>query len=137
MAKHYHSQFDERQEMQTSDFEIFYYEDKEASDVSMHRHDYYEIYFFLEGDLSYQIGKNIYPLQYGDICLIPPGVFIVRSFTAMTSLTAVWCFGCRLTFLHDCRYCIRILPTVSIMGIRSPAIIFPVTLPMHRFSLTN
>ena len=48
MAKHYHSQFDERQEMQTSDFEIFYYEDKEASDVSMHRHDYYEIYFFLE-----------------------------------------------------------------------------------------
>ncbi len=75
MAKHYHSQFDERQEMQTSDFEIFYYEDKEVSDVSMHRHDYYEIYFFLEGDLSYQIGKNVYPLKYGDICLIPPGVF--------------------------------------------------------------
>ena len=48
MAKHYHSQFDERQEMQTSDFEIFYYEDKAVSDVSMHRHDYYEIYFFLE-----------------------------------------------------------------------------------------
>ena len=75
MAKHYHSQFDERQEMQTSDFEIFYYEDKAVSDVSMHRHDYYEIYFFLEGDLSYQIGKNVYPLKYGDICLIPPGVF--------------------------------------------------------------
>lgn len=75
MAKHYHSQFDQRQEMQTSDFEIFYYEDKTVSDVSMHRHDYYEIYFFLEGNLSYQIGKNVYPMKYGDICLIPPGVF--------------------------------------------------------------
>ncbi len=75
MAKHYHSKFNERQEMQTSDFEIFYYEDKVLSDVSMHRHDYYEIYFFLEGDLSYQIGQNVYPLKYGDICLIPPGVF--------------------------------------------------------------
>lgn len=75
MAKHYHFEFDNRQEMQTSDFEIFYYEDKELSDVSMHRHDYYEIYFFLEGNVSYQIGKNTYPLTYGDICLIPPGVF--------------------------------------------------------------
>lgn len=75
MAKHYHSQFDERQEMQTTDFEIFYYEDRNVADVSMHRHDYYEIYFFLGGDLSYQIGKNVYPLKYGDICLIPPGVF--------------------------------------------------------------
>ena len=75
MAKHYHSQFDQRQEMRTTDFEVFYYEDKEYSEVSMHRHDYYEIYFFLEGDLSYQIGKNQYPMNYGDICIIPPGVF--------------------------------------------------------------
>ena len=75
MAKHYHSQFDQRQEMRTTDFEVFYYEDKEYSEVSMHRHDYYEIYFFLEGDLSYQIGKNQYPMNYGDICIIPPGGF--------------------------------------------------------------
>ena len=75
MARHYHSQFETSQHMATSDFEIFYYEDKKLSDVSIHRHDYYEVYFFLEGDLSYQIGKNVYPLQYGDICLIPPGVF--------------------------------------------------------------
>ena len=50
MARHYHSQFETRQHMATSDFEIFYYEDKKLSDVSIHRHDYYEVYFFLEGD---------------------------------------------------------------------------------------
>jgi AraC-like DNA-binding protein len=75
MAKHYHSEFDPRQEMQAADYEIYYYEDKDMSDVSMHRHDYYEIYFFLGGSLSYQIGKNLYPMKYGDICLIPPGIF--------------------------------------------------------------
>lgn len=75
MSRHYHSQFDKRQHMTEADFEIFFYEDKDVFDVSMHRHDYYEIYFFLEGNLSYQIGKNRYPLQYGDVCLIPPGVF--------------------------------------------------------------
>lgn len=75
MAKHYYSQFEQRQEMHTSDFEIFYYEDKISSSVSMHRHDYYEIYFFLEGDLHYQIGKEEYPLSHGDLCLIPPGLF--------------------------------------------------------------
>lgn len=75
MARHYYSQFDNRQEMNTSDFEIFYYEDKSFSEVDMHRHDYYEIYFFLEGDLSYQINQNMYILHSGDFCLIPPGVF--------------------------------------------------------------
>lgn len=75
MTRHYHSPFLTRQEMLDSDFEIYYYEDKNMSDVSMHRHDYYEIYFFLGGSLSYQIGRNVYPLKSGDICLIPPGVF--------------------------------------------------------------
>ena len=75
MARHYQAQFDNSREMQASDFEIYYYEDKVLENVSMHRHDYYEIYFFLEGNLSYQIGKNVYPLSYGDICLIPPGVY--------------------------------------------------------------
>ena len=75
MSRHYHSEFDTRQHMTAADFEIFFYEDKILSDASIHRHDYYEIYFFLEGNLSYQIGKNEYPLKYGDVCLIPPGVF--------------------------------------------------------------
>ena len=52
MARHYHSQFETRQHMTASDFEIFYYEDKKLSDVSIHRHDDYEVYVFLEGNLS-------------------------------------------------------------------------------------
>ncbi len=47
MARHYQAQFDNSREMQASDFEIYYYEDKVLENVSMHRHDYYEIYFFL------------------------------------------------------------------------------------------
>ncbi len=80
MARHYQAQFDTTREMESSDFEIYYYEDRVLENVSMHRHDYYEIYFFLEGNLSYQIGKNVYPLSYGDICLIPPGVFHKPNF---------------------------------------------------------
>lgn len=75
MANHYSSKFDQRQHMQSTDFEIFYYEDRVLSEVEMHRHNYYEIYFFLEGNVSYQIGKQAYPLSYGDICLIPPGLY--------------------------------------------------------------
>ena len=47
MARHYQAQFDNSREMQASDFEIYYYEDKVLENVSMHRHDYYEIYFFI------------------------------------------------------------------------------------------
>ncbi len=75
MAQHYHSTFDSRQEMKTTDFEVFYYEDKVLADVSMHQHPYYEVFFFLEGDVSYQLGQKTYPLTPGDICLIPPGVY--------------------------------------------------------------
>ena len=75
MAKHYSSHFEPRQEMHTPDFEIFYYEDKTYAEVEMHQHNYYEVYFFLEGNLSYQIGEKKYPLKSGDFCLIPPGIF--------------------------------------------------------------
>ncbi len=74
MPKKYSSNFENRQEMNTADYEIFYYEDKNLMPVKEHQHDYYEIYFFLEGDVRYKIGKNIYALSYGDICLIPPRV---------------------------------------------------------------
>lgn len=75
MARHYSLEFDQRQHMQSADFEIFYYEDKILTDVKRHCHDYYELYFFLEGNLAYQIGDCEYPLSYGDFCLIPPGVY--------------------------------------------------------------
>lgn len=64
--------FNTRQYMASETFEIFYYNDLNLKHVSSHTHDYYEIYFFLEGDVSYIIAENEYKLKYGDILLIPP-----------------------------------------------------------------
>lgn len=66
--------FTTRQYMQDGDFEIFYYNDSPPAHVSSHRHDYYEFYFFLEGDVSYEFASQSHHLEYGDYLLIPPGV---------------------------------------------------------------
>lgn len=58
--------------MLSQDFEIYYYNDHNLAQVNLHSHDYYEFYFFLEGDISIQIGNEKYPVQYGDIMLVPP-----------------------------------------------------------------
>lgn len=75
MAKHYTSTFNTRQEMRTQDLEIFYYEDKELHPVSSHKHEHYELYFFISGQVSCQIDDQTYPLSYGDLCLMPPGIY--------------------------------------------------------------
>lgn len=38
----------------------------------MHYHDYYELVIFSEGDIHYICESEVYPMQYGDIILIPP-----------------------------------------------------------------
>lgn len=58
--------------MLSQDFEIYYYNDHNLAQVNLHSHDYYEFYLFLEGDVSIQIGNEKYPVQYGDIMLVPP-----------------------------------------------------------------
>ncbi|MGN0158272.1 MAG: helix-turn-helix domain-containing protein [Brotaphodocola sp.] len=60
--------------MSKGNFEIYYYNEVKAEPVSWHQHDHYEFYFFLEGDVDYQIEDQIYPLEYGDYLLIPPHV---------------------------------------------------------------
>lgn len=66
--------FNSRQYMKSGDFEIFYYHDASLHHISFHQHPYYEFYFFLEGDVEYQIDSSSYPLHYGDFLLIPPGI---------------------------------------------------------------
>ena len=72
MRKRLQTAFQPRQYMLSKDFEIYYYEDRSLSKVDMHSHDYYEFYFFLEGDVQIQIGETLFPVRYGDIMLIPP-----------------------------------------------------------------
>ena len=73
MKKELSTEFDTRQYMQAGLFELFYYHDTHLAPISFHQHDYYEFYFFLEGDVSYQVNDQTYPLQFGDYLLIPPG----------------------------------------------------------------
>lgn len=66
--------FTTRQYMQDGEFELFYYNDSTPAHVSSHQHDYYEFYFFLEGDVDYELGSQTHHLEYGDYLLIPPGL---------------------------------------------------------------
>ena len=74
MNKNLQTPFSTRQYMVSRDFEIYYYNDRHPRDVKSHAHRYYEFYFFLEGKVSLQIENKTYPLSYGDIVLIPPGI---------------------------------------------------------------
>ncbi len=64
--------FDSRQSMKNGQFEVFYYKDRRPSDIGVHHHDFYEIYFFLGGSVRYRIEGRTYDLEQGDILLINP-----------------------------------------------------------------
>lgn len=72
MRKRLQTAFQPRQYMLSKDFEIYYYEDRSLSRVDLHTHNYYEFYFFLEGDVQIQVGEELFPVSFGDIMLIPP-----------------------------------------------------------------
>ena len=71
MASRTHS-FTSRQKMNRNTFEIFHYKDESMQEVALHHHDFYEIYFFLSGSVSYNIESRSYRLSPGDIMLISP-----------------------------------------------------------------
>lgn len=74
MKKKLQSTFESRQYMLSRDFELYYYDDKDLAKVESHSHNYFEFYFFIEGDVSMQIGKQTYRVRSGDVMLIPPHV---------------------------------------------------------------
>lgn len=74
MKKNLQTTFSTRQYMVSKDFEIYYYKDYYLSKVEDHTHNYYEFYFFLEGDVTMMIEGEEYTLKSGDVVLIPPKV---------------------------------------------------------------
>lgn len=64
--------FDPRQDMHTSSYEIFHYLDPSTRHMEAHYHDFYEIFFFIDGDVDYWIDGSLYHLVPGDILLIHP-----------------------------------------------------------------
>lgn len=73
MKKKLQTAFSSRQYMLSRDFELYYYNDRDLKKVDFHSHDYYEFYFFLEGNVSIRIGKEQFELKFGDVVVIPPG----------------------------------------------------------------
>lgn len=65
-------QFDVRQNMNCSTYEIFHYNGPLKNEVSIHNHDFYEIFFLLSGKISYWMEGEIYHPDEGDIILIDP-----------------------------------------------------------------
>ena len=74
MKRNLQSQFQTRQYMLSKDYELFYYNDTHLGNVNWHTHDYYEFYFFLEGEVDLQIKDRSYEVHPGDIFLIPPAL---------------------------------------------------------------
>lgn len=74
MKKNLRTAFSTRQYMLSKDFELYYYSDTALAGVSAHTHDYYEFYFFLEGDVEFEIEGRRYPVTFGDIMVMPPRV---------------------------------------------------------------
>ena len=58
--------------MNRNTFEIFHYRDEYMKEVALHHHDFYEIYFFLSGNVSYNIESRNYLLTPGDMLIISP-----------------------------------------------------------------
>lgn len=64
--------FDPRQNMSSQSFEIFHYRDAKLEGVPVHQHDFYEIYFFIGGNVEYSVEGKSYLLKEGDLLLINP-----------------------------------------------------------------
>ena len=67
--------FDPRQDMLGAQMEAFHNYDDTERVVDLHHHDFYEIYYFISGDVEYRVEGKTYVLQKGDLLLISPGVF--------------------------------------------------------------
>ncbi|MBP3216831.1 MAG: helix-turn-helix domain-containing protein [Lachnospiraceae bacterium] len=74
MRNQLRSAFNTRQHMISRDFEIFYYSDVNFNPVPAHAHNYYEFYLIVEGEISMEIGRQTFPIQVGDLILVPPGI---------------------------------------------------------------
>ena len=64
--------FEPRQSMRRSSYEVFHYKDAHLKEVELHHHDFYEIYFFMKGNVQYNIESRSYLLNPGDVLLISP-----------------------------------------------------------------
>ena len=65
-------EFDPRQEMRRTDYEISHKRDTYLTDIELHHHDFYEVDYLVSGDVTYAIESRIYRAIPGDLLLIGP-----------------------------------------------------------------
>lgn len=85
--------FDPRQYMQGENFEVFHYRETKPYVPEAHYHNFYEIYYLLEGDVEYWIEGRTYSLQNGEILLINPMEFhrpVIKDKNIPYERTVVW-----------------------------------------------
>ena len=63
-----------RQYMLENSFELYYYKDYPKKGVDTHIHNFYEFYFFLEGNLEMTMDGQVCLIHPGNIVIIPPGM---------------------------------------------------------------
>lgn len=71
--------------MFSKDYEIYYYSDANPTPVLDHTHNYYEFYFFLEGNISMNINNKSFAVKPGDFIIIPPQVHHHPTFLDKTT----------------------------------------------------
>lgn len=59
-----------RKYMISSDYEVFHFLNSDIPLLYLHHHDFYEIYLFISGDITYLIEGKSYDIKPGDIILI-------------------------------------------------------------------
>lgn len=64
--------FDPRQQIRGESYEIFHYRDEQLGRVSIHHHDFYELYLFLKGNVEFIVEGHAYVPEPGDLLLINP-----------------------------------------------------------------
>lgn len=64
--------FTQRQHMLKTDFEVYHYRNDRLDEVALHHHDFYEVYLFISGEVTYTVESRTYHLRPGDILLISP-----------------------------------------------------------------
>lgn len=77
-------QFDPRQTMRGPRFESRHNLDTDLHTIDLHHHDFYEIYYFISGQVEYRVEGRTYQLQPGDLLLISPWEFHQAVVTAGT-----------------------------------------------------
>ncbi len=81
------------QSMHGTKFEVFHYREPKPDGVEVHHHDFYEVYFLLDGEVAYWVEGQTYHLKPGELLLIDPLVLhrpVVDPATPLYERIVLW-----------------------------------------------